>query len=147
MTEREYLVSLGLAKPSRGRYSREAIAALEKAKGEGMTFDLPAHKQVTTTKDVPVKKPTKTKGAPEDRTPVTESYRFPLPARVTKRDETTGFALMDIGTRSVVVEIRTCGQCLDEVKFCACPKGPRVPSWITPDYPPMSLERLENASL
>lgn len=39
MTEREYLVSKGLAKPGRGRYSAEAKAELEKAKSEGMTFD------------------------------------------------------------------------------------------------------------
>lgn len=48
MTPREYLVSLGLAKPSRGRFSREAVAALEKARAEGMTFDEPeATKPVT----------------------------------------------------------------------------------------------------
>jgi hypothetical protein len=39
MTPREYAISLGLAKPGRGRLSREAHAAIEKAKTEGMTFD------------------------------------------------------------------------------------------------------------
>ncbi|AZU97261.1 Lsr2-like DNA bridging protein [Streptomyces phage Jada] len=39
MTEREYLISLKLAKPGRGRYSREARAALDKAKADGMVFD------------------------------------------------------------------------------------------------------------
>ncbi|QZE11323.1 Lsr2-like DNA bridging protein [Streptomyces phage Forrest] len=42
MTEREYLISLNLAKAGRGRYSKEARDALNKAKAEGMTFDLPA---------------------------------------------------------------------------------------------------------
>ena len=42
MTKREYLVSLGLAKPGRGRMSREAHAALAKAEAEGMTFDDPS---------------------------------------------------------------------------------------------------------
>ncbi|URQ04800.1 Lsr2-like DNA bridging protein [Streptomyces phage Emma1919] len=42
MTEREYLISLGLAKAGRGRYSKEARDALNKAKADGMTFDLPA---------------------------------------------------------------------------------------------------------
>ena len=37
-TEREYLVSLGLAKPGRGRFSTEAKAALQKAKESGVTF-------------------------------------------------------------------------------------------------------------
>jgi len=39
-TEREYLISIGLAKEGRGRFSSEAKAALEKAKSEGMVFDL-----------------------------------------------------------------------------------------------------------
>ncbi|WMI33584.1 Lsr2-like DNA bridging protein [Streptomyces phage Kenrey] len=38
-TERDYLVSLGLAKAGRGRFSAEAKAALAKAKSEGMQFD------------------------------------------------------------------------------------------------------------
>lgn len=38
MTEREYLVSLGLAKPGRGRFSGAAKEALAKAKEEGKTF-------------------------------------------------------------------------------------------------------------
>lgn len=40
MTEREYLYSLGLTKAptGRGRFSREAHAALDKARAGGMTF-------------------------------------------------------------------------------------------------------------
>ena len=48
-TAREYLVSLGLAKPGRGRFSGEAKAALAKAIADGMTFDEvnpPAPKQL-----------------------------------------------------------------------------------------------------
>lgn len=40
MTEREWLISQGLAKAGRGRYSKEARDALNKAKAEGMAFDL-----------------------------------------------------------------------------------------------------------
>ncbi|QIQ63073.1 Lsr2-like DNA bridging protein [Streptomyces phage Moab] len=40
MTEREYLISLGLAKAGRGRYSKDAREALDKAKAEGVVFDL-----------------------------------------------------------------------------------------------------------
>lgn len=39
MTEREYLVGLGLAKPGRGRFSAAAKDALAKAKAEGKTFE------------------------------------------------------------------------------------------------------------
>lgn len=38
-TKREYLISKGLAQPGRGRFSREAVAALERARQDGVTFD------------------------------------------------------------------------------------------------------------
>lgn len=38
-TKREYLVSKNLARPGRGRFSREAVAALERARQEGVIFD------------------------------------------------------------------------------------------------------------
>jgi len=38
MTEREYAVSLGLAKPSRGRMSPAAMKAIAEAKAKGQTF-------------------------------------------------------------------------------------------------------------
>jgi hypothetical protein len=38
-TKREYLVSKGLAKNTRGRFNREAVAELERARASGMTFD------------------------------------------------------------------------------------------------------------
>lgn len=37
-TKRDYAISLGLAKPTRGRMSREANAAIAKAEAEGMVF-------------------------------------------------------------------------------------------------------------
>ena len=40
-TKREYLVGLGLAQEGRGRFSREANAALESAIKDGMTFSDP----------------------------------------------------------------------------------------------------------
>jgi hypothetical protein len=38
-TKREYLISKGLAKAGRGRFSREAVAELERARQSGTTFD------------------------------------------------------------------------------------------------------------
>lgn len=37
-TKRDYLVSLGLAKPGRGKFSNEAKVALAKAEADGMKF-------------------------------------------------------------------------------------------------------------
>lgn len=60
-TKREYAASLGLAVAgARGRLSREAHAAIEKAISEGMTFDDPVKPTVNTpkaTKPVSVRKP------------------------------------------------------------------------------------------
>jgi len=39
MRRKEFAVSLGLATAGRGRMSREALEAIEKARSEGMTFD------------------------------------------------------------------------------------------------------------
>jgi hypothetical protein len=38
MRRKEYAVSLGLATAGKGRMSREALAAIDKARAEGMTF-------------------------------------------------------------------------------------------------------------
>lgn len=61
-TEREYLVSKGLAKPSRGRFSKEAVAALADARKRGMKFaevvaKKPAAETPAEPKEPKVKKP------------------------------------------------------------------------------------------
>jgi hypothetical protein len=47
MNKREYLISLGLAKAGKGRFSAAAKAAIEKAISEGMVFDEPVAKPVS----------------------------------------------------------------------------------------------------
>lgn len=39
MRRKEYAVTLGLATPGKGRMSREALAAIDKARAEGTVFD------------------------------------------------------------------------------------------------------------
>jgi hypothetical protein len=62
-TKRDYLISLGLAKPGRGRFSKEATAALEAALASGVTFDepvvAPAKEKAVTTEgaDAPSQSP------------------------------------------------------------------------------------------
>jgi len=58
VTEREYLVSLGLAKPGRGRFSAAAKAALDEAKSKGKTFD---DTKPSSTKSTPRAKPATSK--------------------------------------------------------------------------------------
>lgn len=47
MNKREYLISLGLAKPGKGRFSAAGKAAIEKAIAEGMVFDEPEARPVS----------------------------------------------------------------------------------------------------
>ena len=77
-TKREYLVSLGLAKAGRGKFSNEAKAALEKALAEGMTFSdqtPPAKNSVT--KNSTGK--TEVKSSDQNSVPYVspDEYRFP----------------------------------------------------------------------
>jgi hypothetical protein len=50
MNKRDYLVSKGLAKPGKGRFSADAKAAIEKAISEGIVFDEPVAKPVSAPK-------------------------------------------------------------------------------------------------
>ena len=47
MNKREFLISKGLAKPGKGRFSAAAKAAIEKAIAEGIVFDEPVAKPVS----------------------------------------------------------------------------------------------------
>lgn len=70
-TKREYLVERGLAKPSRGRFSKEAVAALAAAEAEGVVFDEPVKVEK------PVKSETETDADPEPSRPrpVSEAHK------------------------------------------------------------------------
>lgn len=82
MTPREYLVSLGLAKPTRGRFGKEAVKALEQARERGIVFDEPT---VTPTK-VYVKKESKD-SAPEPAAPVDNPGVDPKAVREWAKEE------------------------------------------------------------
>jgi hypothetical protein len=74
MTEREYLVSLNLAKPGRGRFSAEAKAALAKAKSEGMTFDKTAAELAKEERQNKPRKVRKTVQVVKESRPSQEAY-------------------------------------------------------------------------
>lgn len=80
MRRKEYAVSLGLATPGRGRMSVEALAAIEKARAEGMTFDDDAAAPKTPkSKTVTVKREKSPVVAHErsDSVMADTSYRYP----------------------------------------------------------------------
>lgn len=73
-TKREWLVTQGLAKPGRGKFSNAAKAALAKAEEEGMTFSdgaAPAPKATGEVKEAP--KP----AASETPFLTSDEYRYP----------------------------------------------------------------------
>lgn len=61
MTRREYLVSKGLAKPGRGKFSKAAIEALDEAKAQGIVFDEDVHVRKVSSTPRPAPKPKKEK--------------------------------------------------------------------------------------
>jgi len=74
MTEREYLISLKLAQPGRGRYSKEARAALDKAKADGMVFDKTAAELAKEARLNKPKKVRKTTQVAKEVRPSQDSY-------------------------------------------------------------------------
>ena len=83
MRRKEYAVSLGLATAGRGRMSREALEAIEKARAEGMTFDDDAPAPVKREKTVKVseKRPVRaavTHTRETDGVMADTSLRYPL---------------------------------------------------------------------
>jgi hypothetical protein len=127
-TKREYLVDKGLAKPGRGRFSREALAALAHAETEGVTFTEGAPKTVKAEEEAGEQSP-----APLPRPVLAPEKRM--------RKEKVAWATITLESsgRSLPVQLGYCGKCQSRVVFCHCSKGPRVPSWIDQSLPPASL--------
>ncbi|QOI67579.1 Lsr2-like DNA bridging protein [Streptomyces phage Beuffert] len=73
-TEREWLVSQGLAKMGRGRYSAEAKAALANAKANGMTFDKTALELAKEARKNKPAKVRKVESAPKQVRPSQDTY-------------------------------------------------------------------------
>jgi hypothetical protein len=71
-TKREYLITLGLAKEGRGKFSNDALAALAKAVAEGVVFDEPV-KAVTPK----APKPAATEGEKPAKVAVIQSAPLP----------------------------------------------------------------------
>ena len=94
MRRKEYAVSLGLATAGKGRMSREALAAIDKARAEGRTFD-------DDTPDAPkAPKPVKAPSRPVVRnfTEPTRSYR-------TGAVETSESVMGDVFTRYEMTQL------------------------------------------
>jgi hypothetical protein len=119
-TKREYLVERNLAKPGRGRFSREALAILANAEAEGVVFS-------------ETSKPEKEEDSPAP-------LLRPAPVDKIMRKQKIAWATVILATgRTIPVQLGYCGKCQSRVSFCSCSKGPRIPSWIDQSLSPASL--------
>jgi hypothetical protein len=112
MTKREYLVSLGLAKEGRGKFSKAGLEELAKAEADGMSFD-----------DNKPKAPAAPK--PEKVEPVRNpaDYAKPVPKPLPKlREQKTMYALTPEGYK---VGYDSCWVCHNPVSTCPCKSGPQ----------------------
>ena len=102
-TERDYLVSLGLAKPGRGRFSNEAKQALAKARSEGMTFKGAPVPRVEPSEAV------STVEAPSTRTGPMDAVTNPYGQAFIRYSEGTTFTGTDsLGTKHTVDHRQAC---------------------------------------
>ena len=118
MNKREYLVSKGLAKPGRGRFSREALAALRQAELDGIEFD-----------DGQPRVPEAHAEAAEQPT----VYEPVVTAKVRDIGESNLFGYTKEGWK---VGFVTCRRCHMHANYCNCSQGllpPSIVETIDPD--------------
>lgn len=112
-TRREYAIGLGLAKPTRGRMSREANEAINKAIAEGMQFsDMPGVKSEDSPKadkETPKEKP--------------ESYFGSTPAPIYNG----GWNVIVKGKRVTISGREVCRSCMISLDYHRC-DSPIVPN-------------------
>ena len=119
MTKREYLISLGLAREGRGRFSREGMAALAKAEAEGMTFDdAQSAKSLNPQSQVAQSKPS-----------------IPVQPQVRVREWNLMRGTTDDG---ILIEWGTCSRCAEAIMYCRCAQ-PQVPHGVTAVMLPATL--------
>ena len=125
-TKREYLVSLGLAKAGRGRFTTEALAVLAKAESEGIVFS-----DGKVASDSPESEPraprsVSTKGEgqafaykPEPSSPhpvTTFQQRYNVHPRVREQNSMIGE-----DENGIRVAFATCRRCSSHIGYCRCP--------------------------
>lgn len=129
-TKREYLVGLGLAKPGRGRFSREALAKIAEAEANGIVFDepvvskptphpTPSEKVVSQEGDSPPSPP-----SPKPEPPVV------VPAREPQKKVRHVGSLYGYTPEGFRVNFATCRKCAQHIDFCKCKPGPLAPTIV-----------------
>ena len=112
-TKREWLIEKGLASPGRGRFSREALAALADS---GIEFD----HGITDSIKIEYK-------LEPEAPPPTVNMDRPINEGPKVRDEMTRKGLDDAGH---IIEYGTCHRCNSHIMYCHCPNGPKAPRYV-----------------
>lgn len=122
-TQREYLIDLNLAKPTRGKFSGVAHEALAKARAEGVVFD--DDNKVTVPRKVVA---SASSDASDHRRPregaATQTFKpepggiYTKPApQIRVRDIRTMYATDDEGN---TIAFANCRKCAQHISFCKC---------------------------
>lgn len=114
MNRREYAISLGLAKPGRGRLSREAHAAIAKAESAGTVFS-----------DSPKSAPAIVEQVIVEGQ-VTEPVKAKPPQQ--KRRDDKSYTLTT--TAGQIIRFEHCYRCKQHVMYCRCQPEPVYPDWL-----------------
>lgn len=119
MKARDWLVKQGLAKQGRGRFSREAKAALAKAISEGMSFS-----------------DFKLTGDEAPKVQRVAEFRTATPVVVDRQPFRTQKVVwaVDKGTKPshapLVVTLDSCAGCSKSISYCGCSSGPKLPKYL-----------------
>lgn len=128
-TKREYLVSLGLAKEGRGKFSKDAEAKAAEFLASGGSFDEPVKPAPKPKADKPAgvqatPRPQRVKPAPKTNVPA------PTPLVMPVRKQTEGYAV----ERNTLIAFTSCGSnkvgCGKPINFCKCASGPVAPHYL-----------------
>lgn len=136
LTPRAYLVSLGLAKEGRGKFSAAAHAALDAAKAQGMQFAEPV--KATPKPRKKVERVTVDLDGDTEAPVRREPKVYPrLPDKPILRPAQTLYAISTAGATTVRIGYDQCFRCHSHMTRCACKDGPMPPAGATPvkDYP------------
>ena len=120
MKRRDYAISLGLAKPGRGRMSRAAHEAIAKAEAEGKTFsDSPVKSDSPKSNSDSADKPDSVKSNSEPK-----DFFGPTPNPIYNG----GWYVVENGKRVDVSGKEVCRNCMCSLDYHRC-DSPILPAW------------------
>lgn len=123
-TRREYAISLGLAQPGRGRLSRDANAACDKAEAEGMVFESSTPVSTRPNPKVVTSGMSAAQMAAEEKERKAQRVVQEIPELASKPFTGKFEATLPDGKRKALSE-RTACQCGASLVYCRC-KTPTV---------------------